>query len=58
MDDYEQRYGKSVGYDMAYSEGYAAKYNEWPCRVNPYKPGSVEWDGYEEGYCEAVTFSC
>lgn len=55
--DHEQ-YGKSVGYNMAYSEGYAAKYREWPNRTNPYQPDTPEWEGYEDGYCEAVAFSC
>jgi hypothetical protein len=50
--------GKSVGYDEAYSEGYAAKYDEWSTRANPYPVGTPEHEGYEDGYAEAVIFAC
>ena len=50
--------GKATTYDEAYSEGYAAKYNEWSTRVNPYPEGTPQHEGYEDGYAEAVIFAC
>ncbi len=53
----EERRGKSVGRDQAYVEGYAAKYDEWVNRDNPYREGTVEHDAFNEGYAEAVAFA-
>lgn len=50
--------GKSVGYDQAYSEGYAAKYDEWSNRTNPYPQGTEEHEGFYDGYGEAIIFAC
>ena len=54
----ESERGKSVGYDQAYQEGYAAKYDEWLNRESPYPPGSEEDNGFADGYNEAVAFAC
>jgi len=53
----QTQYGKSIGYEDAYREGYAAKYEEWLVRTNPYPEDTEEFRGYEDGYCEAVLFS-
>lgn len=55
----EQRlYGKSMGYDQAYNEGYKAKYEQWNNRENPYIENTPEANGFDYGYAEAVAFSC
>lgn len=53
----ESQYGKSVGYNQAYAEGCACKYEEWTNRGNPYPEGSPEREGYYDGYSEAVSFA-
>ena len=54
----ESKRGLSKGYDEAHVEGYRAKYNDWRERQNPYQEGTPEYDGYDDGYAEAVIFAC
>lgn len=48
--------GKAKDYDQAYSEGYAAKYQEWSNRENPYPEDSTQERGFDDGYAEACNF--
>lgn len=50
--------GTARNRDEAYTEGYAAKYNEWLDRSNPYPEGDERHDGFDDGYAEAVAFAC
>ncbi|HMT21518.1 MAG TPA: hypothetical protein PKE20_09795 [Promineifilum sp.] len=50
--------GQAVGYNDAYREGYAAKYDRWFDRSNPYAEGTIERDGFDDGYAEAVAMAC
>lgn len=50
--------GKSTTEDGAYSEGYAAKYQEWNNRDNPYPEDTPLHDAFDNGYAEAVAFTC
>lgn len=50
--------GTATSYEDAYTEGYSAKYNQWHNRENPYASGTPEYEGFEDGYLEAVIFNC
>lgn len=53
-----KRRGAAKTTDDAYSEGYAAKYHDLLDKSNPYELGSDLHDAFEDGYAEAVIFSC
>jgi hypothetical protein len=52
-------YGKSIGEDEAFQEGYCSKYHQWTSehRENPYPEGSAEWLGWENGYADAASWA-